>query len=484
VALCRPSASPARGIDREALVGALCQLGQVDRLGDLGSHGPLLASAGAGSLFHCLFGRDAIRMALDLLDDFPRVARATIVELARLQGVVDDARAEEEPGRILHEHRQPQDPHGVRLAQQLDWRFPYYGAVDTTPQWINLLGAYCSRHGVALLDREIVDRAGRRRTLSDSLRAALAWITRRMDDPIGGGYVWVRRAHPRGIPNQVWEDSPDSYYHADGRLFDVTRPYAPIAVQGLTYDALLAGAALLDARPNGEAVDTAGLRECARHLRRRVLDQFWQPDLGTFATALTVEPDGALRPARVVASSAGHLLASRLLDGWDAQPPRDRLIARLREPDLLAAAGVRTRSTDAARFRAGSYHNGSVWPMDTGVIADGLRRHGRPGQAANLERRVLYACVAVSGFPEFFRGDANDRLTINQQTVDAIVDGLPNRLEQPPQMVQGWTVTRVWRILRQRDVMLAPDRAQTGSVAARAMPRVGDVAVRPVRLAA
>jgi hypothetical protein len=299
VALCRPSASsPARGIDREALVDALCQLGQVDRLDDLGSQGPLLASAGADSLFHCLFGRDAIRMAL------------------------------------------------------------------------------------------------------------------------------------------------------------------------------------------GEAVETARLRERARQLRRRVLDQFWQPDLGTFAAAVTVEPDGALRPARVVASSAGHLLASGLLDGWDAHPPREQLIARLREPDLLAAAGVRTRSIDAARFRAGSYHSGSVWPMDTGVIADGLRRHGRPGQAADLERRVLDACVAVGGFPEFFRGDADDRLTINQHTVDAIVDGLPNRLEQPPQMVQGWTVMRVWRILRQRDVLPAPDSGHASLVAPPAMPLVRDVAVRPVRLAA
>ena len=127
---------------------------------------------------------------------------------------------------------------------------------------------------------------------------------------------------------------------------------------------------------------------------------------------------------------------------------------------------------------------GRVWPMDTGVIADGLRRHGRPGQAADLERRVLDACVAVGDFPEFFRGDADDRLTINQHTVDAIVDGLPNRLEQPPQAIQGWTVTRVWHILRQRAVIPAPDRARASSVAPRAMPRVRDVVVRPTRLAA
>jgi hypothetical protein len=29
-----------------------------------------------------------------------------------------------------------------------------------------------------------------------------------------------------------------------------------------------------------------------------------------------------------------------------------------------------------------------------------------------------------------------------------------NRLEQPPQVNQGWTVTRVWRILRQRRALV------------------------------
>jgi glycogen debranching enzyme len=187
-----------------------------------------------------------------------------------------------------------------------------------------------------------------------------------------------------------------------------------------------------------------------------VLGEFWQADLGTFALALTVEADGRLRPARVVGSSAGHLLASRLLDGRDATSYRRRLISRLAEPDLLGGAGVRTRSTSAARFRAGAYHNGSIWPMDTGVIADGLRRHGQHRAANDLDRRILAGCQAVGGFPEFFRGDLDNSLQVNSQIVDAIVDGASNRLEQPPQAEQGWTATRVWRILRMRGVVSLP----------------------------
>jgi glycogen debranching enzyme len=429
------------------LIAVLCELGGVEQLSALGSNGPLLASGGSTSLFHCLFGRDSMRMATDLLDDFPAVARATLIELARLQGVTINPRAEEEPGRILHEFRHPDDPH---MPGTGEWDFPYYGAVDTTPQWITLLHAYALRCGLEILEEEVINRAGVRMTLRDSLLAALAWIVGRMDDPICGGYVWVRRANQYGIPNQVWEDSPDSHYHEDGTVLDPRQAYAPVAVQGYTYDALLAAADLLDWAPGPLLVATATFRARAARLRRGVLRDFWQPDLGAFAMAMAADPSGRLRPVRVVASSAGHLLASRLLEGGDAASKRERLIRRLLEPDMLSGPGIRTKSTGAARFRAGSYHNGSSWPMDTGVIADGLRRWGHHALARDLDRRILAGCAEVGGFPEFFRGEP-DRLSVNHEIVDLMVDGVRNRLEQPPQLNQGWTATRVWRILRRHD---------------------------------
>jgi len=437
------------GIRLNALVQVLCELGRVERLDELGMNGPLLASAGAHSLFHCLFGRDALRMATDLLEDFPKVAHSTLFELARLQGVTNNPRGDEEPGRILHEYRHPDDPHAIRLSAA-GWDFPYYGAVDTTPQWINLLGAYCARYGTAILDEPVTDRLWRSFTVRDTLLSALGWIVGRMDDPIAGGYVWVRRATPHGILNQVWEDSHDSYYHADGTLFDPARPFAPIAVQGYAYDALMTAARLLSDAPGELPFDPAWLLERAGRLRRQVLAEFWLDDLGTFAQALSVEADGRLRPARVVASSAGHLLDGTILAGDDATAQRTALVQRLARPDMLSGAGIRTKSTTAARFRAGAYHNGSSWPMDTGVIADGLRRWGFASAADALELRILSGCRLTGGFPEFLRGEPDGRIAVNTEIVDTIVDGVPNRLEQPPQANQGWTATRVWRILRRR----------------------------------
>jgi glycogen debranching enzyme len=452
------------GIDLADLEDVLCQIGQVPRIENLGQAGPLLASAGPGSLFHCLLGRDAIRMAFDLLDDFPAVARATLLALAGLQGVRVDPRAEEEPGRIVHEHRLADDALLPELQQV--WSFPYYGTVDATPQWINLLAAYTARHGDAILDAQVIDRLDRTVTVFDALLAAVRWIAGRLDAPDGGGYLWVRRASPDGIANQVWEDSSDSYYDEDGTIFDFSHPYAPVAVQGYAYDALLGAAEMIERR--GEASGVSGqedaelariegrwaveLRARAADLRARFLREFWQPDLGTFALALTFEaPTGGAalrpRPARVIASSPGHLLASRILDGDDVAPLRERLVRRLFQDDMLAGAGIRTRSTRSPRFRPGSYHNGSTWPMDTGIIADGLRRHGHEALADELEARILAGCAAVGGFPEFFRGDEDGRIAINTTTIDELVDGVLNRLEQPPQPDQGWTVTRVWRIL-------------------------------------
>ncbi|MCC7371438.1 MAG: hypothetical protein IT306_23670 [Chloroflexi bacterium] len=452
------AAAAAPGIDLARLRRALCDVGQVTRIEQLGQSGPPLASAGSHSLFHCLFGRDSLRMSLDLLSDFPLVARATLLALAGLQGVRTLPRAEEEPGRILHEHRQLGDP----LLPELErfWTFPYYGAVDSTPQWIHLLAAHAELYGDAILAETVIDRLGQARTLLDAMEAALGWIVSRLDNPVGGGYLWVRRAHPHGIPNQVWEDSADSYYHADGVLFDVTRPYAPVAVQGYVYDALLGAAELSERTPAAAGrplLEPATLRQRAADLRERFLAQFWQPDLGTFALALTFDgdPPSPGRPARVIASSPGHLLASRLLDGDDVASLRGQLIARLFQPDMLAGAGIRTRWTGSPRFRAGSYHNGSTWPMDTGVIADGLRRHGVHALADELESRILAGCGQAGAFPEFFRGDPDGSIAINVTTLDVLQDGVTNRLEQPPQMEQGWTITRVWSILRRRGAIAA-----------------------------
>jgi glycogen debranching enzyme len=461
----RPTRIDARtfGIDIAHLERTLASLGRVDRIEDLGKNGPLSASNGADSLFNCLFGRDSIRMAMDLQQRFPAVARSTILALAEHQGVTTNARSEEEPGRIIHEHRAPTDALYEELTKT--WSFPYYGAVDSTPNFINLIATYVREHGPAILDERFVDRAGKEATIRDAVARATQWILGRMDGPGDGylvDYVYVRRMTPESIPNQVWEDSGDSYYDERGVLADPTRPYAPVAVQAYAYDALLAAADLLDERTG--QVAAGALRERAKELRKSVLQDFWQPDMQFFAQALAYDAPGKKgRPFRVATSSPGHLLESGMLYGKDVvrvggkrirlAHMRNMLVRRLMQEDMLGAEGIRTKSTTAPRFRAGSYHNGSVWPMDNAVIAHGLRRHGYVQQAREIEDRILRACGTIGGYPEFFRGDIDGEIRVNTEIVDALVDGRPNRLEQPPQAEQGWTATAIWSILARRGLV-------------------------------
>jgi hypothetical protein len=65
--------------DRRTIENALLQLGGVGTLARLGEHGPLQTAFGTGSLFSGpLVGRDALILALDMLDDFPLVAERTL----------------------------------------------------------------------------------------------------------------------------------------------------------------------------------------------------------------------------------------------------------------------------------------------------------------------------------------------------------------------------------------------------------------------
>ncbi|HEX9566226.1 MAG TPA: amylo-alpha-1,6-glucosidase, partial [Thermoplasmata archaeon] len=91
--------------------------------------------------FHTLFGRDSIISAWQMLEIEPAIAKATLTILANHQGETLNSRKEEEPGKILHEHR-----FDAESRRQLPhWDFPYYGSVDSTPLFVYLAGLYGER---------------------------------------------------------------------------------------------------------------------------------------------------------------------------------------------------------------------------------------------------------------------------------------------------------------------------------------------------
>jgi glycogen debranching enzyme len=420
--------------DMPDALAELCKLTGVERPEEIGLNGPAIgarvgdANAGEAALrlFEVVFGRDSLTVALVLEDLFPRLLEATVLSLASTQGTQYDARREEEPGRIAHEIRDTETD-GL-------WGFPYYGAVDATPLFV-LAAVKAIRRAPDFPAAPVPGRT----TVGDALTAAVDWLLRRLEgDDLG--LLSYRRANPHGLENQVWKDSWDSMSHDDGTVCNHDAPVVSVEVQGLAYDALLE-AAPFHAAP-------AALRGAADRLQRAVERHLWLDDGegGFYATGLDRDPvSGAPRPLAIRTSNMGRLLGSRLLDRPELAARRRRIVELLMSDELLAEGGIRTLSSREARFRPRAYHNGNVWGSDTYLVSLGFERHGFDGEAQELRRRLVAACRTTHRFPEFVAGGEPGSVLIARRIVDLYdsVNRRTNRVEQPPQEIQAWTVAAV-----------------------------------------
>lgn len=326
--------------------------------------------------FVTIFGRDALITAMMLLDWQPGVALSVVRMLAAHQGKVTDAFREEEPGRILHEMRRGELSRTGRIPFGR-----YYGAIDSTPLFVIALAAYVDATG----DR------GRIAEFAPNWRAAMGWLADRQDSD---GLVAFTPSGS-GLAVQSWKDSSDSMNHADGT--PARAPLSVAEVQGYAFAAFRAGAAFADEL--GDAAGAAAFTERAARLQRSFHDRFWLDDLGTYAMAL--DADGA--PLAVLSSDPGHLLWCGIVP--EAIAPR--LVATMLGSALWSGWGVRTLGATERRFNAVSYHNGSVWPHDTALLAWGLQRYGFAAEARQVAV-ALFDCAAEqpwSRLPELFAGE-------------------------------------------------------------------------------
>jgi glycogen debranching enzyme len=146
-------------------------------------------------------------------------------------------------------------------------------------------------------------------------------------------------------------------------------------------------------------------RARADELQERLEQVFWQPDLDLFALAL----DRDKQPCRVLTTNPGHVLWAGAARPDIAQ----RVGAKLLQPSLSTGFGLRTLEATAARYNPLSYHNGSVWPHDNGIVACGLRRYGNLDGFFEVFTGVVNAIegAADQRVPELYcgfqRGTAN-----------------------------------------------------------------------------
>jgi glycogen debranching enzyme len=220
-------------------------------------------------------------------------------------------------------------------------------------------------------------------------------------DHNGDGFIDYRFPPERqfgGLKVQSWMDSSESlfYEHSIDPLERPPYPIAPVEVQAYAWSALR-GWAEYFARAGQTAEDALLANELAQRattLKSRFNEAYIlrTPVRGKFAS-LAYAIDGEGRPLISARSSMGHvlwaayggesILESRHIDGL-----RKRLLAR----DLFVQkAGIRTLTLNSIHFDPLSYHNGSIWPHDTAMLALGLEQFGYAEDAKRVREALLNA---------------------------------------------------------------------------------------------
>ncbi|MBU6474770.1 MAG: amylo-alpha-1,6-glucosidase [Alphaproteobacteria bacterium] len=334
------------------------------------------------------FGRDGIITAFETLWANPSTARGVLQFLSGRQAKKADPARDAEPGKIMHETRENEMSHAGLVPFGL-----YYGGVDTTLLYVVLAGEYLRRTG----DTAFI------RTIWPNIKAALAWME---NSAAGGsrpeknsdGFVAYRRKKETGLYNQMWKDSQDSVFDSKGNT-DVSFPRAVCEVQGYAYAAWNAGKAL--AAVFHEAARAKRYAARAKTLRRNFNEKFWNKKGQYYVLAL----DGDKKPCAVRASNMGQLLFTGIMPKARAK----KVVAQLMGTDSFTGFGIRTLMQGEPRYNPLSYHNGSVWPHDTALIAAGMGRAGYAREAARLFEG-MFAAARANGWrlPELFGGFARE----------------------------------------------------------------------------
>jgi glycogen debranching enzyme len=328
--------------------------------------------------FMALFGRDSLITSYEMLPFAPELAATSLRALAKDQGRKEVDLTEEEPGRILHELRFGELPYFRERPQ-----IPYFGASDTTPLFIVLLDEYERWTG----DIELV------RSLEPNVRAALDWIDH-YGDRDGDGYIEYQRKTTLGLENQCWKDSWNSILFHDGTL--ALTPLATCEIQGYAYDAKVRCARLAREVWNNPAWATE-LEKQAAELKRRFNEDFWVADREFFAVAL----DGHKKKVDSLCSNIGHLLWSGIVDDDKAVAIRNHLMG----PKMFSGWGIRTMAEGEGGYNPIEYHNGTVWPHDSNIVAAGLARYGFRKEATAVASGIFEASLFFRyRLPEVFAG--------------------------------------------------------------------------------
>ena len=357
------------------------------------------------------FGRDGLISAYQTLGWNSDIAKGTLRLLAAHQGKKVDEFTEEEPGKIFHELRRGE----LARLGEIPHR-PYYGSVDATALFALVFAETVKWTADRTLWRELLPAAER----------ALTWCDGPYGDPDRDGYVEYGTRDTE-MRSQGWKDSANSLSDPDGKWSKL--PAALVEVQAYVYAAKMGVADLYQI--DGDRARADKLRGEAKELRERFERDFWMGAESCYAQAL----DGAKKQVPAVTSNAGHALWSGI-----ASPDRAASVARrLMAPDMYTGWGIRTLSSRYPTYNPMSYHNGSVWPHDNSLIAQGFARYGLREEAAEIASALIEAGrrFPFNRLPELWCGFQRD-LRFSSRPADYLVSCIP----------QAWSAGMVFLCLR------------------------------------
>jgi len=347
--------------------------------------------------YNTLFGRDSLISAWQMLNIDPSIAKATLKILAKYQGKIINPVSEEEPGKILHEHR-------FNLTERKElpkWDFPYYGSIDSTPLFIVLATEYFRKTG----DRAFILR------IKENLLATFKWI-KNYGDMDKDGYVEYKRKNPYGLLHQGWKDSVTD-------VLKIKPPVAIVEVQGYVYVAYQS-LIFLASKLGREDIYFEALRR-SRTLKENFNNNFWMEEKCFFALAL----DGEKKQRKALTSNPGHLLFTGLISEEKVKP----IVSRLFKQDFWTPYGIRNHSSMEPDFDPYSPHLGCVWPHDNWIIFKGLKNVGFIDHADKIRKALLKTFKELGKIPEFYT-------VVNDRIVDLSTLNAKNVLSNP---LQAWS---------------------------------------------
>lgn len=374
---------------------------------------------------HTFFGRDTAMAAKFVTDFDHQTARETIVALASLQGLTENKKTQEAPGRIHHEFRDFKTWKGrwpERTALRffgLFWgmkngRMLTYFASDTTALYIRLVHKYATHIDKSILELRIKNREGHTLTVGESIARAADWLVAQVDER---NHFVAERPNGKSLPYQTFADSSTAFPRANGHLADFRHGISYTEVQAFVIDALEDTKNLLGDHPRRHLWHST-----ANDMRRALLTDFWDYKQHFFGSAY--DRHGLVRMPTV---SAGWTLNTSL---WDDLTPAKRaatisaIVRRLFSDDFLTPVGLRSRAlhSDQPLPEVIEYHGRlTVWPMFTFMVIEGLRHHRLHDLARELENRLINGINATGNFEEFFVVDGGGHLLRNVPGAEAHV---------------------------------------------------------------